>query len=431
MGKLLLFFTLSLFTTKIGFGQFIINPSFEGPPSESIPPPGWFGCNLYSTPDTQPGTWMVGQAASEGNTYISLVTRGYNGDPNDGYAEAISTLLEDTLHPAACYQASLDLAYSSAFDDGLTARQGTWRPIKLKVWAFTGECKKGNLLWTSSVVSNEEWQTYPFNFTVDQHYSALILEADYADGSPHNGNILVDNIQLSSQETGISDVALCANEPITLQVDFPDSAVVWSAGAEAAATEISEAGTYWVRVNTGECLLTDTFRVSYPKPLAIELGGDVVKCLGDSLTLGVSAENANFLWNTGSRADSITVKESGTYTVRVDNGCEYVEDAIDVVFAEQCCLISAPNVFTPNGDSVNDYFEITSGAPIGRYQLQVYNRWGKLVYESSALEQLWDGFTPGNYEASPGVYYWQVNILCVRGLEITDNTFKGTVTLLR
>lgn len=91
-------------------------------------------------------------------------------------------------------------------------------------------------------------------------------------------------------------------------------------------------------------------------------------------------------------------------------------------FAEQCEIVIKPtNVFTPNGDGVNDVLrfdllEFTTGS-----SLQIFNRWGKLVFESSDYRNDWDG---GDVEA--GTYYYV--------LDINDPDYdirKGTITILR
>jgi len=419
------------FDIHLCFAQIISNPSFEGQIGESTPPPDWFSCNTYSTPDTQPGIWMVSKSASQGSTYISLVTRGRNKGVNDGYTEAVSTRLLENLQTNACYKFSLDLAYFSKFDDGITDRYGTWKPVKLKVWASNTQCDKMRLLWHSETVTNQEWQSNSFAFTVDQQYQYVILEADFSEPDIHNGNILIDNIQISKIQLQLNDAILCKGESATFQVDFPGATINWSTGDIGNNLEIKQPGNYWVTANDGTCTVTDTFKVSIPEQLKVDLGKTVTQCEGDSVILSVPMKNVKYLWNTGSTEASINVKEAGIYKVRVDNGCEYVEDEVEVVFAEQCCLISAPNIFTPNNDGLNDAFEISSGSNIGQYHLRIYNRWGGLVYESQKMNQYWKGNDENGKEASAGVYFWTIDILCIRNNQITHNTFKGTITIVR
>jgi gliding motility-associated-like protein len=67
-----------------------------------------------------------------------------------------------------------------------------------------------------------------------------------------------------------------------------------------------------------------------------------------------------------------------------------------------------PNLFTPNGDALNDQFEIVYTGNED-YLLMVYNRWGALVFESKDKNILWDGSLNG-HESSDGIYYYSLTI---------------------
>ncbi|HTE32008.1 MAG TPA: hypothetical protein VK666_16620 [Chryseolinea sp.] len=167
-------------TTK---AQTIENPSFEGPPAPGLTPTGWFACNDFSTPDTQPGSWGVSTPAQNDNTYISLVTRG------DGTVEAIGTSFSEPISTKACYAASFHLAFSPDFNyEGIP-----YYPIKLAVYVSTQGCVKSQLVWTSPVISHSDWREYGFTFTPNTAYTDLILEAQFTDAVPLNGHVLVDN----------------------------------------------------------------------------------------------------------------------------------------------------------------------------------------------------------------------------------------------
>ena len=65
----------------------------------------------------------------------------------------------------------------------------------------------------------------------------------------------------------------------------------------------------------------------------------------------------------------------------------------------------APNVFTPNGDGVNDYFEPKVNG-VDDYTLTIFNRYGEIVYEITSKRPLWDGRTPSGVEMVNGLYYF-------------------------
>jgi gliding motility-associated-like protein len=88
-----------------------------------------------------------------------------------------------------------------------------------------------------------------------------------------------------------------------------------------------------------------------------------------------------------------------------------------------------PNAFTPNGDGLNDYFRILGLPPenITQFNLQIFNRWGQLVFSSKDILEGWDGKLNG--EVCPeGDYVW---VIFYEDNKKTKTSNKGTVTLLR
>jgi len=73
-------------------GQFLTNPSFEGTPGISTPPPSWVPFDAYSTPDTDPLA-CDNFLASDGETYLTLVSRGEGHEFSGTHESITSTLL--------------------------------------------------------------------------------------------------------------------------------------------------------------------------------------------------------------------------------------------------------------------------------------------------------------------------------------------------
>lgn len=84
--------------------------------------------------------------------------------------------------------------------------------------------------------------------------------------------------------------------------------------------------------------------------------------------------------------------------------------------------IFVPNVFSPDGDNTNDSFKVI-GRGLEHITIEIYNRWGQLVFEAPHLNESWDG----TYRGKPcpiGTYVYQ--------LKVDDLTSQsGTVTLIR
>ncbi len=111
-----------------------------------------------------------------------------------------------------------------------------------------------------------------------------------------------------------------------------------------------------------------------------------------------------------------------TLLVNDQYGCSG-EVKIPVVVRET--KIDVPNLFTPNGDGVNDQFEVLYTDAIQILDFKVYNRWGQLVYRHGTLP-IWDGIINGK-QAPADVYIWTLHYR----FGGKEEMIKGEVTLMR
>jgi len=106
------------------------------------------------------------------------------------------------------------------------------------------------------------------------------------------------------------------------------------------------------------------------------------------------------------------------------NGCTAVDSVWVILEGSEILL---PSAFSPNNDGSNDLFRALNNN-IETYQLEVYNRWGELVFAASNPKDAWDG----SYKGEPqelGVYIWQARFR-LRGSRQTQLA-SGNVTLIR
>ena len=182
-------------------GIFIKNKSFEGPPGSSAVPEHWVdgGFRNTSPPDTQPGFGTLEKLASDGKTYLGLITR------ETGSWECVYQELISPIEPGRCYELSMDLSTYKNYSVFAVANTDTlWQrvkektisaPCRLRIWGSNLLSVREELLAESPIVKHEDWKTYKLQFSSNQPYKNLILEA-YYDGTNFNyqGNILVDNL---------------------------------------------------------------------------------------------------------------------------------------------------------------------------------------------------------------------------------------------
>lgn len=123
-------------------------------------------------------------------------------------------------------------------------------------------------------------------------------------------------------------------------------------------------------------------------------------CKGEVPAITVEVEDVNIIWSDGTKGKSLSVQESGTYAFTAENGYCSVSGSIEVLLRENSSM-KVPNVITPNGDELNEYF-IISGAS-ERFTLTIYNRWGNVVYHDADYQNNWRG-----ENISKGTYYYRI-----------------------
>jgi gliding motility-associated-like protein len=225
-----------------------------------------------------------------------------------------------------------------------------------------------------------------------------------------------------------NDIVDCQGNPITLTATGNATNYVWSTGATGSSIVVAAGGQYWVTGNTNGCFDDDTINVIF-ESFTVNLGPDVITC-DTSLVLLAGVTANSYQWSTGETTASITVTTSGTYFLTASSVNCTGTDMVDVLFFDGSNdVISFPNVMTPNGDGVNDY--LTPLLPVSNeVTLQVYDRWGNLVYYEFSASPSWNGKSQDGQDVSEGVYYWVAHYL-VGCLSQESETKKGFVTILR
>ena len=166
------------------------------------------------------------------------------------------------------------------------------------------------------------------------------------------------------------------------------------------------------------------------------LGNDTTLCIGESLILNSNLPNAIFTWQDGSHDSTFKVTQAGTYwvsayfvdynittydTIKVAYiNCDTVETIIPDIYI--------PNSFTPNGDGLNDIFNIKTLYEFSDYKLTIFNRWGDMVFDSDDVNKGWDGTYKGKF-VTYGVYVYQLTATIKDTGE--QRKITGRVTVVR
>lgn len=166
-----------------------------------------------------------------------------------------------------------------------------------------------------------------------------------------------------------------------------------------------------------------------------QLPADVILCRDSVITLAVEPAGvfATWKWNTGRNQPEISVSDAGLYTVTVTspNGICTFWDSVQVTMIT-CgeCPVYVPNVFSPNDDGVNDVFVVSSHCLYLRYRLQLFDRWGNLVFQTEQPDAFWDGRFQGR-DLPPGVFVWLLDTDAEFYGASKHSVLSGSVTLVR
>lgn len=236
------------------------------------------------------------------------------------------------------------------------------------------------------------------------------------------------NVGSSTVDIG-EEVELCEGETYTFDPGTYDN-YTWQDGSVGSTYTASVSETVWVQVkNESGCKGWDTATVVVHEKPFVNLGNDTAICGINTVELDAGAFDS-YEWSTGEISRWITAYSGiQTISVRVTdfNGCSAM-DSIQILscgFAEK--LGEIPNAFTPNGDGNHDTWEINNVELFPDMKVEVFDRWGRLVYVSeNGYNNDWDGTSPGGKELPMDTYYYVINFN-VEGHE----KVVGNITLIR
>jgi gliding motility-associated-like protein len=171
---------------------------------------------------------------------------------------------------------------------------------------------------------------------------------------------------------------------------------------------------------------TDIIDVNTP-PVSLSVVSAAI-CAGDVKLLNpeASGNGLEFLWQDGSTDSVFRATKPGTYEVRISNSCGTGNSTF--VLTQTICTIYIPSAFTPNGDGLNDLFRISGALYVKDFSMEVFNRWGQIVFTGTNAFEGWNG-TQNGLALDPGIYTYRIRFTNIQNQE--QRNVKGTVTLLR
>lgn len=178
-------------------------------------------------------------------------------------------------------------------------------------------------------------------------------------------------------------------------------------------------------------VLPDIGLYAVPDEATLELGEGI----GINIFNSPLANIVSYSWSPGlgvscpdcSSALLVPLEDTRYMVVAFDaSGCR---DTVFIPVLVNGPVIFVPNVFTPNGDGNNDYFEFFgSKKAVNFLEVKIFDRWGDKVFESNDLDFKWDG-TYKRQLLPPAVFVYTLRVAYIDGYP--EKMFKGSVTLLR
>ncbi len=230
----------------------------------------------------------------------------------------------------------------------------------------------------------------------------------------------------------VSDQCITPGDSIQVGVAPGYASVDWSTGETSDSIWIDVQDNYYVVVeNALGCTDSVNFDVIINTIPQFNISPGQLLCPGttymagiDSGTVGTSPSYEWTLDGAPYSTDSALVTTTpGVYILTVTNGCGQGSDTTTLTNWD----IEVPNVFTPNGDNINEVFEVPGLLTQGKWELTVVNRWGETVYYDEDYDNTWDGTNQKDNGVAEGTYFFYL----IDHESEECNEYKGWVQVLR
>jgi gliding motility-associated-like protein len=304
--------------------------------------------------------------------------------------------------------------------DGVWDAIAYWNQLGDQQWIDIGTVSNGTLA--------------PFNFNTRNNWNQWqFVNFALSKKRPPIPDILGDSIVCGGYTTlyeGITDqtnsgfIWTLTNGGSLIDSTANPTSILWGAGNTNDTLQL-------IQVAANGCPSFPAFQIIevYPQPIAAFSATPITALGSIPIIYTDSSQNAAYWsWNFGDGNTSTTTNPQhifngeGTYTTTLI--IQSAEGCFDTAFVTINIIdgLNIPNVFTPNGDGANDVFEI-SGTNFKNFEALIFDRWGVVVFESSAAQISWNGKTQTGSWASEGTYFLVLKITLLNGTVVDYSNF--------
>ena len=264
-----------------------------------------------------------------------------------------------------------------------------------------------------------------YSLTVtDQNSCSKILDFEILQPIEYYVNFNVANLNCFNENNGSINLDVSGNTP--------PYTFLWNTGDTTEDIQNLISGMYSVEVtDVNGCKELFETEVTEPEQIIIDVNVYNSSCLENndgeirSFVSGGTLPH-NYLWSNGGVNSEIVELAKGTYSLQITdaNNCQAFLDNIELEFEGYDGCIEIPSAFTPNSDGIHDEWAIYGLENFPDVVVNVFNRWGQLVFSSNGYNIPWDGKNNG-VDLPTSTFYYTLE------LHDINKILNGTVTIKR
>lgn len=222
----------------------------------------------------------------------------------------------------------------------------------------------------------------------------------------------------------IVKTTLCDGQTVDLKVTYNTGTVMWSTGQSSDQITVRSSGSYTASVTTAAgCSVDQAIDVTFfPNPVLNIPNAGVCVPSHKTATLIAPTGLTSYTWNGQSGTNTFTSDHPQTVTLTVTdaNGCQATQE---IQVNDECPDVKIPNAFTPNGDGINDTWDIIGLEYDQTVTVRIFTRYGQQVFQSKGYGTPWNGEYQGK-RLPVGAYYYIINT------KNGTQTYSGEVTII-
>jgi len=230
------------------------------------------------------------------------------------------------------------------------------------------------------------------------------------------------------------DIGTCEGESITIDPEGDFISYLWNDASTASDYTTDQEG--WVSLEVTDiygCKAADSIFVSVHELPEVDLGPDTTVCGDAGVVLDAGNDGVFYTWSTGEFSQEITIFMGGPEVVWVEVENEYGCVNSDTLLAKGCSFDfyfrDIPTAITPSdGNGLNDYWEIDKLASFSQAVVEIFDRWGTLVWRSEpGYSNPWDGRNMKGNEMPMDSYHFVIQLNTGAG----KDAVTGIITVIR